>query len=89
MNDEKRHASAPRRGHGPGAGAGEKPKNLGATIKKMTKYLNKLLPFIVIALVFAALSSICTIIGPNKLSDLTDKISECIFNILNKKGWVK
>ena len=72
MNDEKKHASAPRRGHGPGADALEKPKNLGATIKKMTKYLNKLLPFIIIALVFAALSSICTIIGPNKLSDLTD-----------------
>ena len=83
MNDEKRHASAPRRGHGPGAGALEKPKNLGATIKKMTKYLNKLLPFIIIALVFAALSSICSIVGPNKLSDLTDELSKGL--VINKE----
>lgn len=83
MNDEKRHTSAPRRGHGPGADAGEKPKNLGATIKKMTKYLNKLLPFIIIALVFAALSSICSIVGPNKLSDLTDELSKGL--VINKE----
>ena len=83
MNNEKKHASAPRRGHGPGAGAGEKPKNLSETIKKMTKYLNKLLPFIIIALVFAALSSICSIIGPNKLSDLTDELSKGL--VINKE----
>lgn len=83
MNDEKRHTSAPRRGHGPGTDALEKPKNLGATIKKMTKYLNKLLPFVIIALVFAALSSICSIVGPNKLSDLTDELSKGL--VINKE----
>lgn len=84
MNNEEKHTSTPRRGHGPGAGAGEKPKNLGLTIKKMAKYLNKLLPIMLIALIFAAASSICSIIGPNKLSDLTDELSKGL--ILNKNG---
>ena len=84
MNNEEKHTSTPRRGHGPGAGAGEKPKNLGLTIKKMAKYLNKLLPIMLIALIFAAASSICSIVGPNKLSDLTDELSKGL--ILNKNG---
>ena len=83
MNDDKMHTSAPRRGHGPGADVGEKPKDLVKTIKKMGKYLNNLLPFIIIALVFAVLSSICSIIGPNKLSDLTDELSKGL--VLNKE----
>lgn len=84
MNNEEKHTSTPRRGHGPGAGAGEKPKNLGLTIKKMAKYLNKLLPIMLITLIFAAASSICSIVGPNKLSDLTDELSKGL--ILNKNG---
>lgn len=82
-NDEKKHTSAPRKGHAHGVDVLEKPENLGATIKKMVKYLNKALPFIIVALIFAALSSICSIIGPNKLSDLTDELSKGL--VLNKE----
>lgn len=52
----------------------EKPKNIKLGVKKLTKYLNKFMPAIIIALIISALSSICSIIGPNKLSDLTDTI---------------
>ena len=56
----------------------EKPKDLKLAVKKLAHYLKSYMPFIVIALILAALSSVFSIIGPNKLSDLTDTISEGI-----------
>lgn len=65
-------------GHGP-MGRGrvqEKPKNFRNAIKKLFHYLNKFLPFIIVALVLSSISSILEIYGPNKLSDLTDEITK-------------
>ena len=56
----------------------EKPKDLKLAVKKLIKYLNKFIPLIIIALVLAILSSVFSIIGPNKLSDLTDEITKGI-----------
>ncbi len=56
----------------------EKPKNFGKSMKKLLSYDKKLTPFYVVAIVFAIASSICSIIGPNKLSDLTDEISKAL-----------
>ncbi len=82
-NEEENQKSRPqRRMHGPNAGIGEKPKNLSQTLKKLVSYLRSFMPFIIIALVFAAASSVFSIIGPNKLSDLTDELSKGL--ILNK-----
>lgn len=83
MSNENRKTSAPRRGHGPGGNAGEKPKNLSLTLKKMVKYLKPFMPVLIIALVLAAASSVLSIIGPNKLSDLTDELSKGL--VLNKE----
>ena len=54
----------------------EKPKNLKGTLKKLLKSLNKLIIILFIALFLSSLSSILSIIGPNKLSDLTDEVSK-------------
>lgn len=83
MNNENRKTSAPRRGHGPGGNPGEKPKNLGLTLKKMVKYLHNFIPILIIALFLAALSSVFSIVGPNKLSDLTDELSKGL--VLNQE----
>ena len=56
----------------------EKPKDLKLAVKKLIKYLKKLMPLIIIALVLAILSSVFSIIGPSKLSDLTDEIAKGI-----------
>ena len=56
----------------------EKPKDLKLAVKKLIKYLKKFMPLIIIALVLAILSSVFSIIGPNKLSDLTDEIAKGI-----------
>lgn len=85
MSNEEKKTSAPRRSHGPGGrgNAGEKPKNLSLTLKKMVKYLKPFMPVLIIALVLAAASSVLSIIGPNKLSDLTDELSKGL--VLNKE----
>lgn len=72
------------RRRGPQAISNDKPVNLGKTLKKMIKYLKKYSVAIIIALVLAALSSVFSIIGPNKLSDLTDKVSSGL--IINKNN---
>ena len=64
------------RNHGPGPRVAEKPKDLKNAIKKLILYLDKFKPYIVIALILAAISSVLSIIGPNKLSDLTDIIKD-------------
>ena len=63
-------------------GKQEKPKDFNKTIKKLFNYLSPYKVYIFIALFLAALSSIFAIIGPNKLSDLTNMISDGL--IINK-----
>lgn len=77
MSNEK---SRPSRGHGPNEF--EKPKNLSLALKNLYKYLTGFKKNILIALILASLSSVFSIIGPNKLSDLTDYISKGL--IVNK-----
>lgn len=83
-NQEEQNKTKPRM-HGPGAM--EKPKDLKKATKKMIKYLHNFLPLIIIALILAALSSVFSIVGPNKLSDLTDKISAGL--VINEKNLKK
>lgn len=54
----------------------EKPKNFRKAITKLLGYEKRFKPFYTIAMIFAVLSSICSIIGPNKISDLTDVITQ-------------
>ena len=71
------------RGMGRKSNEPEKPKDLKITVKKMLKYMKKWTPFIIIALVLAALSSILSIVGPNKIKDLTDVIASGIMTGIN------
>lgn len=82
MNNEKTKP----RNVGPGPRVAEKPKDLKIALSKMVKYLKSFVLFIIVALILSVLSSIFSIIGPNKLSDLTDKISCGI--ILDKDKFV-
>lgn len=77
MNNEKTNRR-PVRPHGPaGRGApGEKPKNLKEAVKKLIFYLKPYRFLIFLAIILAALSSVLSIIGPDKLRNLTDEISK-------------
>ena len=54
----------------------EKPKAFKKSLKKLLTFDKKLTPFYIIAIILAIASSICSIIGPNKLSELTDTITQ-------------
>ena len=69
----KEEATKKPRHNGPGKVI-EKPKNFKVAIKKLLSYLRHWMPFIVVALTVAAIGSVLSIIGPNKISELTDTI---------------
>ena len=61
----------------------EKPKDLKTAVKKLVHYLNKLLPLVIVALVLSCFSSVLSIIGPNRLSDLTNEITNGLIAGMN------
>lgn len=81
MDNDEQYKKKPRN-VGPNRVA-EKPKDLKKALKKMTHYLKKYIPFIIIALVLSALGSVLSIIGPNKLSGLTDEITKGLMTGMN------
>ena len=74
MSSNEKERNSHYRGHGP-MRVSEKPKDFMSSIKKLMKSLSSFKVLIFIALVLAALSSILSLIAPNKLSDLTDEIT--------------
>ena len=65
------------RGHmGPGRGPVEKPKNFGAVMKKLVRFCRRYIPAIIVALVLGAAGTVCQIIGPDKLKDMTNEIAK-------------
>lgn len=56
-----------------------KAKDFKKSIGKLISYSKKYLPIILIALIIATISSIFSIIGPNKLREITDIITDGLF----------
>lgn len=75
MNNEEKQTKRNIPHHGPGRVV-EKPKDFKLAIKKLVHYLKPFMVPIIVALILSVLSSVLSIIGPNKLSDLTDEISK-------------
>jgi len=64
-------------GGGPQPGSGvEKPKNLSKTLKRILDYSNKYLPIIIVAFACAIAATILMLLGPSRLSDLTNIIKD-------------
>ena len=53
-----------------------KNKNMFSNLKKVIKYMDKKVPVVIFSLVLAALASVLTIIGPDKIGKITDLIKE-------------
>jgi ATP-binding cassette subfamily B multidrug efflux pump len=68
---------------GPGARITEKPQNFKKSMQKLIKYLHSYMPFIITAFILAAMSSILSIVGPNKISKLTNIISDGLMTGIN------
>lgn len=84
MSDEKhvQRNVGPNRVH-------EKPKNFKQSIIKLLTYDKKLGIFYILAIILAIASSICSIIGPNKLSELTDEITAGLMAGINFENVIK
>jgi len=61
---------------GPGPRPGEQAKDLVGTWKKLLGYCKQYLAVIIIAVICAAAGTILTLLGPDKLSDMTNTITE-------------
>ena len=73
MNDNKR-VQRPHARVGRGAPV-EKPKNFKLALKKLISYLKDYQALIVCSIILAIVSSVLSIVGPDKLKDLTNEIS--------------
>ncbi len=76
MPNENNQPKRRQRGPGMGPAPAEKAKNFKSAISRLFKELKSFHTLILVALILAALSSVLSIISPNKLSDLTDEISK-------------
>lgn len=72
--------------HGPGMGAGEKAKDFKKSFASLIAYSRKYVPAIIIALILAVAGTIFSIIGPNKLQDMTDLITEGFMTGIDMDG---
>lgn len=62
----------------PGMRSGEKAKDMTGTWKKLLKYCRKYYVVMAIAILCAGIGTVLTLMGPDKLSDMTDCITEGI-----------
>lgn len=61
----------------------QKETNLKQSLLKLFNYIKSYLPLIIPALILAIISSIFSIIGPDKLSDITDEITKGLITGIN------
>lgn len=81
MDQEEYKGQGAARRHGPhghGMRGGEKAQDMVGTWKKLLKYCRKYYAVMVIAILCAAAGTVLTLIGPDKLSEMTDCITEGI-----------
>ena len=89
--EQKRTTAAPRRApmHGPGMRlATEKPKDLGATLRRLAAYLVPYLPLIVVSVVMTILSVAFSVVGPKLLGDATSTVFDGIVAQTNGTGGI-
>lgn len=81
MSEPKRNAPRP---HGPGRGMmpTEKAKDFKGSFKKLISYLSPFKFKILIVVIFAALSTVFTIVGPKILAKATDELTAGLMRII-------
>lgn len=73
-------------GHGSGGGsmgANVRAKDFKKTWGKLIDYCKKYMPAMIVTLIVSALGTVCQIIGPDKLKDLTNEIAKGLPSIIN------
>ena len=68
---------------GPHTRIAEKPKNFSESMKKLFTKLQDFKISMLVAIILALFSSILTIIGPNRISDITDEIAKGLMGAMD------
>ncbi len=80
---------------GPGGGppggemTGEKANDAGRAIKELLGYIRRYVPVMVIALLLGAVSAVISVIGPDKISDITNLITDGLAGTIDIETIVK
>lgn len=77
-NESLKAPATSRRGPGGGGrmGGGEKAKDFGKAIRQLIGYCRKYMPAILAAMVLAVAGSVLNLIGPGRLADMTELITQ-------------
>ena len=70
---------------GRGRGAVEKPQDFGGVMKKLVHFCRHYIPAIIVAFVLGAIGTVCQIVGPDKLKDMTNEIAKGLPALVNGK----
>ena len=70
---------------GRGRRAVEKPQDFGGVMKKLVHFCRHYIPAIIVALVLGAIGTVCQIVGPDKLKDMTNEIAKGLPALVNGK----
>ena len=86
-NHDMKHTPQRRRGpKGRGMQPGEKPKNFKASIKKLIQYIAKYKIGIIVVMLFAACSTVFTVVGPKILGKATTTLTEGLMAKIQRTG---
>lgn len=87
MSNEQERTRPPRMGPGGrGRTPGEKPKNFKKAVLRLFKELDKYKILIFLAIILAVVGAVLSIKAPNKISDLTNKISAGLMGNMDFDG---
>ena len=71
---------------GRGRGAVEKPQDFGGVMKKLVHFCRHYIPAIIVAAPYwARIGTVCQIVGPDKLKDMTNEIAKGLPALVNGK----
>lgn len=66
-------------------GVAERPENFGKSMGKLMRFSRRYVPQIIIALILGAVGTVCQIVGPDRLKDMTNEIVKGMPAIVNGK----
>lgn len=85
-NQDMKHTPQRRGPMGRGMQPGEKPKNFKASIKKLIQYIAKYKIGIIVVMLFAACSTVFTVVGPKILGKATTTLTEGLMAKIQRTG---
>ena len=82
MAERKNRGMGP--GPGPGMMPGEKAKDFKKAVKDLFNYIKRYMPAIITAIIFSTAGTILNVIGPDKMKEITNFITEGVMTGIDK-----